>query len=164
MSKIVEIHVAELVAADKETHITTNGIGSCIVIILYDRLARVGGMAHAILPHRGENDQSNNSLLRDSQGKVFVKYADQAVGVLLAEMHALGAADEHIEAKLVGGAHMFTLLEGDQHGIGWQNTESARTALSHHGIRIETEVVGGTVGRNLRFDCATGIVEITTKV
>ncbi len=59
---------------------------------------------------------------------------------------------------------MFALLEGDQHGIGWENTTSARETLARHGIAIETEVVGGTVGRNVRFDCATGIVEITTKV
>jgi chemotaxis receptor (MCP) glutamine deamidase CheD len=59
---------------------------------------------------------------------------------------------------------MFALLEGDQHGIGWKNTETAREELRKFGITIETEVVGGTVGRNMRFDCSTGLVEIITKV
>ena len=94
----------------------------------------------------------------------FLKYADRAVDLLLAEVEALGASKEHLVAKLVGGAHMFSLLEGDQHGVGWENTMAARAQLAVHEITIETEVVGGTVGRNVHFDCASGIVEIVTKV
>lgn len=164
MSNFIEVHVAELVSGDEDTVITTNGVGSCIIIILYDRLVRVGGMAHAILPRRNPNDIHVENFKRDQEGKLFVKYADQAVDVLIDELVSQGSSPEHLVAKLVGGAHMFTLLEGDQHGIGWENTESARSELTKRGIAIETEVVGGTVGRNVRFDCATGIVEITTKV
>ena len=162
MSKTIEIHIAELFAGDHEYTIVTNGVGSCVVIVLYDALTRVGGMAHAILP-RAKGDQYQN-IVRDNEGRLFVKYADRAVDILLAEVEARGGVRENLVAKLVGGAHMFTLLDGDKHGIGFENTESAREHLGELGIRIETEVVGGTVGRNVRFDCATGIVEITTKV
>jgi chemotaxis protein CheD len=163
MSKITEIHIAELFAGDESNVIVTNGVGSCIVIVLYDRLARVGGMAHAILPHAKEF-HDGTTLRRDEVGRLFVKYADRAVDLLVDEVTALGASSDHLVAKLVGGAHMFSLLEGDQHGVGWENTESARAQLATHGIEIETEVVGGTVGRNVHFDCASGIVEIVTKV
>ncbi len=164
MSTTIEIHIAELFAGDQQNIIVTNGVGSCIVVVLYDRLARVGGMAHAILPRKKDNDTSLQFQDRDAIGRMFVKYADQAVDMLVAEIESLGGSTEHAVAKLVGGAHMFALLEGDQHGIGWENTISAREELKKYGITIETEVVGGTVGRNVRFDCATGIVEITTKV
>lgn len=163
MSKITEIRIAELFAGNEEHVITTNGVGSCIVIVLHDRLARVGGMAHAILPHAKEF-RDETPLERDVSGRLFVKYADRAVDLLLAEVEALGASKEHLVAKLVGGAHMFSLLEGDQHGVGWENTMAARAQLAVHEITIETEVVGGTVGRNVHFDCASGIVEIVTKV
>ena len=164
MSNFIEIHVAELVAGKQDTVITTNGVGSCIVVVLYDRLVRVGGMAHAILPRHNPNEFHVGTQKHDHDGRLFVKYADQAVDTLLDELVSLGGSPEHVVAKLVGGAHMFTLLEGDQHGIGWENTESARAELAKRGIPVETEVVGGNVGRNVRFDCATGIVEITTKV
>ena len=164
MSTIVEIRIAELFAGNEEHIILTNGVGSCIVIVLYDRLSRVGGMAHAILPRKKEGTNSTLLHERDDTGRMFVKYADQAVDMLVEEIESIGGTPEHMVAKLVGGAHMFALLEGDQHGIGWENTTSARETLARHGIAIETEVVGGTVGRNVRFDCATGIVEITTKV
>jgi chemotaxis protein CheD len=163
MSKIVEIHIAELFAGDDNYIITTNGVGSCVVIVLYDKLARIGGMAHAILPHKRVEEEVVQ-FEQDRVEKTFVKYADEAVDTLIAKMKILGGSEEHMVAKLVGGAHMFVLLEGENHGIGFENTESAREQLRHYGIAIETEVVGGTVGRNIRFDCSTGIVEITTKV
>lgn len=164
MSTIIQIKIAELFAGNADHVIVANGVGSCIVIVLYDRLARIGGAAHAILPTAADFHETSKILERDSEGKLFVKYADQAVDMLIQEIEILGGSREHIVAKLVGGAHMFALLEGDQHGIGWKNTIAAREELQKFGITIETEVVGGTVGRNMRFDCSTGIVEIITKV
>lgn len=163
MSTIIQIKIAELFAGNSDYIITANGVGSCIVIILYDRAAHIGGAAHAILPTANNFQESPTSFRRDGEGKLFVKYADQAVSMLIEEMELLGASRKNIIAKLVGGAHMFALLEGDQHGIGWKNTVAAREELQKLGITIETEVTGGTVGRNVRFDCATGLVEVITK-
>lgn len=162
MSKTIEIRIAELFAGNHEYTIVTNGVGSCVVVVLYDEVSRVGGMAHAILP-RARDDQYQN-VTRDSEGRLFAKYADRAIDLLLLEVEARGGARENLVAKLVGGAHMFTLLDGDKHGIGYENTEAARARLGELEIRIETEVIGGTVGRNVYFDCATGVVEIITKV
>lgn len=164
MSTITNIKIAELFVGNADNVIVANGVGSCIVIMLYDGLTHVGGAAHAILPNANNAHETAKMFERDREGKLFVKYADQAVRVLIEEIELLGGSREHTVAKLVGGAHMFALLEGDQHGIGWQNTVAARDALQKFGITIETEVVGGTVGRNIRFDCATGLVEIITKV
>lgn len=163
MAHIVELKIAELFAGDAGHVIVTNGVGSCLVIVLHDPLTRVGGMAHAILP-RAKQEMSHLVLPPDKEGKRFVKYVDQAIDTLIEELIALGAAKEHLVAKLIGGAHMFQLLEGDKHGIGFENVEVARERLNALGIPIETEVVGGTVGRNVRLDCATGVVEITTKI
>ena len=162
MNTIVEIKIAELFVGDSSHVIITNGVGSCVIIVLYDRLAHIGGMAHAILP-RTRNIKTP-VFPKDAAGKIFVKFADTAVDTLLEEVIAEGGTKEHLVAKLIGGAHMFSLLEGDKFGIGFENTESARERLAFHGVPIETEVVGGTVGRNVHFDCGTGIVEITTKV
>lgn len=163
MSTIVQIKIAELFAGNAEHIIVANGVGSCIVIVLYDHIARIGGAAHAILPSASDFSETTK-FARDHEGKLFVKYADKAVDMLIEEIEILGGNRKHIVAKLIGGAHMFALLEGDQHGIGWKNAESARIELQKFSIPIETEVVGGTVGRNIRFDCATGLAEIITKV
>jgi chemotaxis protein CheD len=162
MSTVVEINIAELFVGDGSYVISTHGVGSCVVVVLYDRLRRVGGMAHAILPRVGDADVIVPE--KNSDGKRFAKYADLAVDTLVRDVEALGGSREHLVAKLVGGAHMFALLEGESSGVGRENTESARERLLYYGIPVETEVIGGSVGRNVRFDCATGIVEILTKV
>lgn len=164
MSTIIEIRIAELFVGNQSYTMVSNGIGSCIVIIFYDRLTGLGGMAHAILPHAKNSPDRTTPFAPDSEGRFFAKYADQAVDILLEKIEELGGVREHLVAKLVGGAHMFALLEGDQYGVGFENTEAARKRISELGITIEKEVVGGTVGRNVRFDCRTGIVEITTRV
>ena len=160
--KVTEIRIAELFVGDASNVIITNGVGSCIIIVIYDKLQHIGGMAHAILPRQKEGHTA--SFPKDPSGKIFAKYVDLAVDILVEEIEAMGGVREHLVARLVGGAHMFSLLEGDKFGIGYENTESARARLAFHNIPIETEVVGGTTGRNVHFDCATGIVEITTKV
>jgi chemotaxis protein CheD len=162
MNTVVEIHIAELFVGDASHVIVTSGVGSCVVVVIHDRLMQIGGMAHAILPRARED--SPQLFSKDASGKFFVKFADSAVDMLLEEIIAQGGVKEHLVAKIVGGAHMFSLLEGDKFGIGFENVKSARERLAHYGIPIETEVVGGTVGRNVRFSCATGIVEIVTKV
>ena len=162
MTNKVEIRIAELYAGDEHHVIETSGVGSCIIIIVHDKEARVGGMAHAILPHAPENAMPFRAA--DDGGKHFVKYADEAVDTLVKEVEAIGGKREHCVAKLVGGARMFSLLAGDKYGIGWENTESARGRLQALKIPIGTEVVGGTVGRNVHFDCGTGLVEVTTRV
>lgn len=163
MSKVVEIRIAELFVGNEDHVVTTNGVGSCLVIVLHDALAKVGGMAHAILPKERPGDRSTH-FRPDKDGKRFVKYVDKAIDELIEGIEAQGGVREHLVAKLVGGAHMFPLLDSETKGIGWENTEVARTKLKELNIPIETEVVGGTSGRNVRFDCATGVVEITTKV
>ena len=129
MSTITEIRIAELYAGSESDVIVTNGVGSCIVIVLYDRLSRIGGMAHAILPRLKSPLLIN--LPRDVQGKRFVKYADLAVDTLIEEVIAIGGKKEHIsrsssaehtcslclkETNLVSDGRTPTALERDSQG------------------------------------------------
>lgn len=166
MTRVVEVHIAELFVGNEEHTIVTNGVGSCIVILLYDPIMRIGGLAHAILPRKSEARHPTIEFAGRSMnaGMRFVKFADEAVDYLVADIESLGGRRSRMIAKLIGGARMFSLLEADKYGIGYHNTEAARERLAALEIRIETEVTGGTVGRNVRFDLATGVAEIITKV
>ncbi|KKU79188.1 MAG: CheD [Parcubacteria group bacterium GW2011_GWA2_47_7] len=159
MSSDLEVRIAEICVGNTSEIIKTNGVGSCIAIIIYDPILRIGGLAHAMLP----TANGAKGVIWSNSGKGFVKYADSAVDALVSRMESLGGVRKHFVAKLVGGAHMFTLIDGDV-GIGQQNTNSAKSRLGFYGIPIDAEVTGGTVGRNVQFDCATGIVEVITKV
>ncbi len=165
MAQVVEIRIAELFAGKSGETILTNGIGSCIVIILHDPLARVGGMSHAILPRQVAQIQGEEVVRGpDALGRYESRYADQSIDMLVKKIEELGGVKERLIAKLVGGADMFFLLEGVDGGVGVANVLAARERLREYHIPIKSEVVGGSVGRNARVDLSTGIVEIVTKV
>jgi len=58
--------------------LAARGVGSCVVVALYDPVARLGGLAHAMLPRRG------------NAGDEPLKYVDAAIERLLAELEAAG--------------------------------------------------------------------------
>ena len=154
MPQEITIKTAEMAVGRSGEQIQTNGIGSCVAIIITDKEAGVGGMAHAMLPkRRGEEDQA-----------LSPKYADEAVDLLAKEITKLGGNKIRLHAKLVGGAKMFKILSGDNHGIGWQNVEAAKEKLNELRIPLDSEDTGGTVGKIAALDTSSGLVDVSTKM
>ena len=123
-------------------------LGSCAGVVLYDRAARLGGVAHIVLPaSRGETDQRG-------------KYADTAIPGMLADLDRLRGrrASSGLIAKVVGGASMFPT--GPALNIGRMNRDAVEQVLAGLGIPILARDVGGDSGRRLTLDTASGIVSI----
>jgi chemotaxis protein CheD len=132
--------------------LTCLGLGSCVALVLLDRTAGVGGMAHMVLP------DSNDG--RAAEGTA--KFVDQAVPLLLQRMGELGALTPRISVALVGGAKMLSgaAFSGRAH-IGERNTEAARAALEALGIPIVAEDLGGERGRTVRLRVGEGTVSVS---
>ena len=152
-TKEVVVTVADW-AADKGTvDLVTLGLGSCVAIMLYDKDARAGAMAHILLPSR--------SLARDASNPA--KFPETAVPLLLQRLTQLGADPRRIVAKLAGGASMFAaLMTPGTIQMGERNVVAARNALRDASVPIAAEAVGGAQGRSVRFHLADGQVEIRT--
>ena len=68
-------------------------LGSCVGVVLYDRVARLGGLAHIVLPDsRGAADHPG-------------KFADTAIPAMIAEIERQlqAQARGRLVAKLAGG-------------------------------------------------------------
>ena len=147
----IRVKVAECAVGRDEQTLITIGLGSCVAIVLYDPAARIGGLAHTLLP--------DETMARDRANPA--KFPASAVTLLLAEMTRLGADATRIRAKLVGGASMFAnLLPTGGINIGDRNVTAARRALERNGIRIVAEDVGSDHGRSVHFHLDDGRVEI----
>lgn len=121
-------------------------LGSCIGVALYDRVARVGGLAHVILPDSSEGSGDPG------------KFADTAVDMLLEQVVAARGEQKRLVAKITGGASMFG---GETtSGLGLRNSDAVRARLTHHAIRLAASDVGGTKGRRMLLDPETGDVEV----
>ena len=133
--------------------LVTLGLGSCVAILLHDRQAQVGALAHVLLPEPAlARDRSNPS-----------KFASTAVPLLLEELAELGARERRLEARLVGGASMFTtLMVPGSLNMGERNVRAAREALRRAGIPILGEQVGGDYGRSVRFTVREGTTVVSS--
>jgi chemotaxis protein CheD len=128
------------------------GIGSCVVVFVYDQRGRRGGLAHPLLP--GEPP-------RDLPAEARGKYTPSAIRALVDELRGGGRGRRDLVAKLVGGATMFQTA-GDPSGgsIGRRNVEAALAALERLRVPLVAREAGGSSGRSLVADPATGSLEV----
>ncbi len=71
----------------------------------------------------------------------------------------LGARKAMLEAVLVGGASMFAGA-GSTLEVGSRNEAAVREALAKARIKVVAAATGGTRGRTVRVDPATGLVTV----
>jgi Chemotaxis protein; stimulates methylation of MCP proteins len=123
-------------------------LGSCLGICLYHPKSRTGGLAHAVLP------QSNGQPVQ-SPGK----FVDSAIRYLMEIFrNSLGIPPNEVQAKLTGGACMFPTTGPLQ--IGDANIQEALRKLQELEIPVISQDVGGTKGRRITFDLASGQVVV----
>ncbi len=144
------VGVAEYKVACGSKKLMAYGLGSCVGVVLYDLAAKVGGMAHVMLP----------SSRLYTQKVLPGKFADTAIDILVFEMEKLGGHQKDLLSKLVGGANMFSSISQSSVPIGLRNVSAVREKLCQLNIPVLAERVGGTQGRTIIFDIASGRVEI----
>lgn len=125
----------------------TSGIGSCMVICLYDTISKTGALGHIMLPHQHEND---NEPLR---------YLDSALPIILSKF----VHKQNLVATLVGGANMFPDLWSGEKSVGNQNILTIKKILKELNIPIVKEDTGGNSGKSLEFELEHGIVNVYDK-
>lgn len=169
----IDVHIGEAVINPGDYNLVASGIGSCLIITLYDSKLRIGAIAHTLLPSSVQHntDYGTNSsapAFSNKQGCMTAerttvetedaKYVDAAIDKMLKGLEAAGAKRADLEAKLIGGSNMFSSLITDD--IGGENILIAKDKLKREGIRIVGECVGGSQGRSVEFSPATGVVTV----
>lgn len=145
------VKVADLAVGRAGTLLSTIGLGSCVAIVIHDEAARVGGLAHILLPDR--------SLSRDTSNPA--KFPQTALPALLDELRKIGSrADPRtLTARIAGGASMFSqLLPAGGINMGERNVEATRRTLDAARIRVVGQDTGGDYGRSVFFDVGEGSV------
>lgn len=146
----IRVRVADYAIGDGAARLATIGLGSCVAIIIHDANARLGALAHILLP--------NESLSRDTSNAA--KFPGTVVPLLLAELKRLGSRGP-ITARIAGGASMFSqLLPAGGVNMGERNVEATRRALEKAGIPIIAQDTGGDFGRSVYFSVADGRVVV----
>jgi len=150
---IVSVAIGQWAVAAAPVRIRTL-LGSCVGVVLYDRVVKIGGLAHVVLPEaRGAIDHPG-------------KYADTAIpGMIIDFDRRLGGnAKSRLVAKLVGGARMFQVSSTKDPNsglnIGQRNQEAIERILAELRIPILARDLGGEAGRRMTLDTASGMITI----
>ena len=139
------------VSADPDDSLVTIGLGSCIGLVLLDRVRRVAGLAHVMLP------QARPGQAAELPPQARGKFGDLAVDALLDAVLAAGARRLGLEAALVGGAHMFN-FGANQLDVGARNEAAVREGLAAARLPVKAAATGGNKGRTVRVHVGDGRV------
>jgi chemotaxis protein CheD len=139
------------------------GLGPCVAVCLYDPVARVGGMLHALLPTPLDNPMEAKGTLDPTT--YSARFVDQGISLLINALVKLGSKRTRLIAHLCGGAQAMTAPGSEEKSklnIGERNVQVAKRALQAKGIWIKTQDTGGCTGRTVKFYIATGQVSVST--
>ncbi len=128
-------------------------LGSCVSITLWHPRRHIGGMCHYMLCQRPQTE--------GGQATLDGRYAAEAFELFLRHFERAGTRPAEYEAKLFGGANMFTYTDetpGIATDIGQNNVAYGRALLEQYGIALIAEHVGGNGRRKLHFDIWSGNV------
>lgn len=145
---IAEMKVSNCSSAE----LVTYSLGSCLGVSFYDRVGKIGGLIHCMLP-----------LSKIDPKKAQLKpcmFIDTGITHILKKMFALGATRKNLVIKVAGGASV--LDEGGRFRIGERNFTVLRKILWKNDLLIRSDDVGGTIARTmtLRMDSGETFVKI----
>jgi chemotaxis protein CheD len=145
----IVIGVADMaVSSQAEETLITYSLGSCIAVITYDPVVKVGGILHFMLPEA--------TMDMEKAKKKPAMFADSGIPFLFKQSYQLGATKKSTIVKVAGGSQIMD--ENGVFNIGKRNYLAMRKIFWRNNVLITNEHVGGSVNRTVRLELATGRV------
>ncbi|MBI5766905.1 MAG: chemotaxis protein CheD [Verrucomicrobia bacterium] len=133
--------------------LSTYALGSCVGVVAYDPVARVGGLLHLMLPE--------SSLAPEKAAAQPAMFADTGLPLLFRALLGLRAERSRLRLFVAGGANV--LGSGtDNFKIGERNIRATASYLNQNGYGVSRSDVGGTINRTVHLDIATGAIKLKT--
>jgi chemotaxis protein CheD len=128
--------------------IITYALGSCIGIVVYDPIAKVGGLLHYMLP--------DSTLDKNKARENPEMFADTGIPLLFKSCYKYGADKKRMVVKVAGGASI--LDDTNFFRIGQKNIMAMRKIFWKNNVLIDAEDTGLNYNRTVRLEMATGRV------
>jgi chemotaxis protein CheD len=152
MPRYLVVNIADMKVSDQpEDVLITYSLGSCIAVVLYEPISKIGGMIHLMLP--------DSSIERDKNRLAPFKFVDTGVPLLFKAMFALGAKRSLIQTKVIGGSNVMD--KSKFFNIGERNYTAVRKILWRNNIMIQSEDIGGSRSRTVKLNMQTGSVVVS---
>jgi chemotaxis protein CheD len=140
------------VSDDFESVLVTYSLGSCIGVAIYDKIARVGGLLHFMLPESSLDPEK-------AKAKPYM-FGDTGIPLLFKEAYKLGANKQRMRIVVAGGSQIL-----DQTGffiIGKRNHMAVRKMFWKNNVMVDFEEVGGSSNRTIKLAVKSGKIWLKT--
>lgn len=132
--------------------ISTFALGSCVGIVVYDSVAKVGGLIHIMLP--------DSNLSPQKAEKQPAMFADTGIPLLFRNLQGLQAERGRLRAFVAGGASVIS--GSDMFKIGERNIAAVKQFVNAYQIKVVKADVGGVNNRTVHLNVGTGEVCLKT--
>lgn len=137
-------------STDPDDCLITYALGSCIGVTAHDPVARIGALAHFMLP--------TGTLDPKKAGSSPFMFVDTGITAMLTELFRLGVSKRRLVIKVAGGAALMD--QQDRFRIGERNFAILRKFLWKNDLLIAAHDVGGAACRTLIFQIGSGAVHL----
>jgi chemotaxis protein CheD len=153
MAELIKVGMADYKVGREPASLISYGLGSCVGIALFDPVTKIGGLAHIMLPDSTQARSTENP----------AKFADTCLPLMLNDLVKMGAVRSRLQAKIAGGAQMFTFANAtDIMRVGERNSETVRVVLKKLDLRLIAEDCGGNYGRTVELKLDSGVFRVKT--
>lgn len=150
MSDELVVGISDMKITRAPQELISYALGSCVGICIIDKVKRIAGMIHIMLPSSSIGDNVN-----------AFKYADTGIPEMVKQMEKLGCLRAHMTAKIAGGAKMFEIKSTSTIGnIGERNIIASKEILNKLNIKLISQDVGANYGRTIIFNSESGELKI----
>jgi chemotaxis protein CheD len=128
--------------------LVTHALGSCLGLMVFDPVVKVGGLLHAMLPL--------SNISPDKAKANPAMFVDTGVPLLFKSLYELGAVKDRLTVKAAGCGN--PMGKNEVFKIGERNYTVLKKLLWKNNVLLKAESVGGTASRTIHFEMATGEV------
>ncbi len=125
----------------KEPTLLCSVCGNGVVVVLWDKIRRSGGMAHCIYPKVKWGERATNY------------HVDIAIPSLIKQMMSFNSSVYSLEAQIFGGGDT---CGGFSRRRAAQVLKSVKSILRRSRINVVSEDIGGGLGRKVMFNTGSG--------
>ncbi|WP_199096958.1 chemoreceptor glutamine deamidase CheD [Dyella sp. ASV21] len=127
-------------------------LGSCVSACVFDRLRRLGGMNHFMLPEPLGGERGSWA---DTVGRA-ARYGNDAMEQLINAILKAGGQRANLEVKVFGGGRVLATMTD----IGQRNIAFVRRYLEAERLPVSAEDLGDVHPRHVQFFPSTGKVRV----
>jgi chemotaxis receptor (MCP) glutamine deamidase CheD len=144
MKRRIDVHTGEIMAGQGEVVLQSDAQGACMVIVAYDAIRKIGGLAHALFSSGNGLHPWHSTLMKNAEG---------AIDEMVSDMTLLGSDKNDIEVALISGEN---ISRGSQDPAYANRISETIELLKQKQIRFKENQAGDARHTHVCLDVASG--------